>query len=100
MAKREQANPRDARIGSFWVTLRQAAILATRIKQVAYRRGLYTSRAVAISNLKCDPPLLEQHTIGVQETELRVVDVRCLGGHTVQLHNLYVASLHEVLPRR
>src|SRR5271165_3482200 len=53
---------------SFRVTLCETAILATRIKQVAYRCGLDTSRAVEVSNLKGDPPLLKEHTVGVDET--------------------------------
>src|SRR5271165_7036726 len=85
---------------SFRVALRETAILATRIKQVAYRCGLHTSRAVEVSNLKGDLPLLEQHTIGVEETELRIVNVGCLGSYSVQLYNLHVAARHEVLPRR
>jgi|SRR5271165_58401 len=39
---------------SFRVALRETAILATRIKQVAYRCGLHTSCAVEASNLKGD----------------------------------------------
>ena len=52
------------------------------------------------SNFECDSPLSEQHTVGFEETELGVVDVRCFRGHAVQLNDLDVAARHEVLPRR
>src|SRR5208337_4871164 len=85
---------------SFRVASRHQAVFATGIKQVPHRRGLDTQRAVEVSNLKRDPPLLEEHTVSVEEAELRVVNVSCLRRYSVEFYNLHVAARHEVLPRR
>src|SRR5271165_1779120 len=85
---------------SFRVASRHQAVFATGIKQVAHRCGLDTPHAVEGADFEGDLPLLEQHTIGVEETELRIVNVGCLGSYSVQLYNLHVAARHEVLPRR
>src|SRR5271169_70410 len=84
------ANPR-----SFRVALRDTAILASRIKQVARRRRPDTPHAVQVADFKGNPPLLEEHTVGVEQTELGVVNVRCLGSHSVELYNLDVPARHE-----
>ena|SRR5208282_1054137 len=101
MQRCEMANLRDEPAdSSFRVALRETTILATRIKQDAHRRGLDTPRAVEVSNLKGGPPLLEEHTVGVEQTEIGIVNVRCLGSDSVELYNLHVPARHEVLPRR
>lgn len=69
---------------SFRVALRETAILASCIKQFAHRRRLDTPHAVEVADLESDPPLLEQYTVGVEETELRIANVRCLGSHSVE----------------
>src|SRR5208337_5265240 len=75
-------------------------ILASCITQVAHRRGLDTPDAVEVADFKRDPPLLEEHTVSVEEAELGVVNVRCLGRDSVELYDLQVAACHEVLPGR
>src|SRR5271165_316621 len=84
---------------SFRVASRHQAVFATGIKQVPHRRGLDTPDAVEVADFKRDPPLLEEHTVSVEEAELGVVNMRCLRSHTVELYNLHVAARHEVLPR-
>ena len=73
---------------------------ASRIKQVAHRSWPDAPCTVEVSNFKSDSPLSEQHTVGVEETELGIVDMRCFRGHAVQLNDFHVAACHEVLPRR
>jgi hypothetical protein len=58
------------------------------------------ARPVELPNFECDPPLSEQDTIGLEKTELGVVDVGCFRGDAIQLNDLEVAARHEVLPRR
>ena len=53
------------------------------IEQVAHRCWADAPCTVEVSNLKSDSPLFEQHTVGAEETELRIVDMGCFGGHPV-----------------
>src|SRR6266478_8648948 len=87
-------------IGSFRIALRQVAILTSRIKQVGHRSWPDAPSTVEVSDFESDSPLLEQNAIGVEKTELGVVDVRCFRGDTIQLNDLHVAACSKVLTRR
>src|SRR5258706_16392177 len=87
-------------IRSFRIALRQVAILTSRMKQVGHRSWANAPSAVEVSDFESDSPLLEQHAIGVEKTELGVVDVRCFRGDPIQLNDLHVAACPKVLTRR
>src|SRR5882672_495485 len=85
-------------IRSFRITLRQVAILTSRMKQLGHRSWANAPSAVEVSDFESDSPLLEQHAIGVEKTEVGIVNVRCFRCNPVQLDDFEVATGHEVLP--
>src|SRR5437016_12081962 len=60
---------------SFRVALCKAAILPSRINQLAHRSWPDAPSTVEASDFESDSPLLEQHTVGVEQAELRIVDM-------------------------
>src|SRR5208283_830776 len=95
-AKAGGTTPDDSR----WITFCQAPILAESVQKLTQCSGAYTLRPVEISNFKRDSPLPEQNAIGLEKAEPGIVNVRGLGGNTVQFDNLHVSPRHQVLARR
>src|SRR5712692_6234548 len=76
------------------------AIRTSCIKQVGHRSWPDAPSTVEVADFESDSPLLEQHAIGVEKTELGVVDVRCFRGDPIQLNDLHVAACAKVVTQR